>query len=224
MSFLLPYFKERSTICTLPENSEDKHSDIEDTDGTLPIPELKNPQTSASPELTNSHNSALQNSTGARENFFTPQPKRTRIRQTTNKQSSCSETPSTSLMKYILESKSKTNEIQQFFESISTTVQSFPPRDRALAKSKVFAVISEMEMDILSRGITSSDASSRSSSAGSNTPSAYFQLSPEMTLKEYHISSLTPQEEQVQFSIEEVQIETDEETCTTSLLGYGSAQ
>lgn len=45
----------------------------------------------------------------------------------------------------------RVSDIEQFFNNMITTVQSFPPRDRAIAKAKVFSVISEMEIEILSR-------------------------------------------------------------------------
>lgn len=65
-------------------------------------------------------------------------------------------------MKYILENK-KTNDVQHFFHSISTAVQSFFPRDQAIAKPKVFAEISAMEIDILSRDTTSANEDSHTS-------------------------------------------------------------
>lgn len=52
-------------------------------------------------------------------------------------------------MKFRLDNKTKNNEIQQFFDSIATTVQSFPPRDRVIAKAKVFGVISQMKLEII---------------------------------------------------------------------------
>lgn len=61
----------------------------------------------------------------------------------------CSHEATASNLKYVLEKTTKRSEIQQFFDSIACTVQTFSPRDRAVAKRKVFEVISQMEMEIL---------------------------------------------------------------------------
>lgn len=80
-------------------------------------------------------------------------------------------------MKYILENKEKpVNDIEMFFNSISTTVQSFPLKDRAIAKAKVFHLISEMELEILSRNTHNIDTDSRASSKTrlTETPDSFY--------------------------------------------------
>lgn len=147
----MPYFKERPTLCTVTAIHEDKGSDVEENDfdeenERSASPGVNIPQTTVA--FTSKKTHAI---SGSSHSYITPVVKRTRIRQTTIAQPISSERPSTSLMKFILENKTKTNDIQQFFDSIATTVQSFPPRDRAIAKAKVFSVISQMELEILGR-------------------------------------------------------------------------
>ncbi|XP_044760163.1 transcription factor Adf-1-like [Coccinella septempunctata] len=162
MSFLLPFLRERSTTNTeiFHENNDSgdgENSSCEDNEGksasldvssqgtVLPKQEQICDETVAEPSLSTERQTFSEPSENNR-----PLLKRARVRQKTRFQST-NETLSNSLMKFILENKAKNDDIQQFFESIATTVRSFPPRDRAIAKAKVFDVISEMEIDILNR-------------------------------------------------------------------------
>lgn len=132
MSFLLPHFKERSSNNISSVRCETVYEDSNAAEDPL-WEDVKQD----SPE--NFHNVA---------ETSTPPSKRIKY----SPQSFPSETPSTTLTKFLLENKAKSmNDIQQFFDSISTTVQSFPPKDRAIAKAKVFQIISEMELEILNR-------------------------------------------------------------------------
>ncbi|GAB6022306.1 hypothetical protein CHUAL_006426 [Chamberlinius hualienensis] len=155
MSFLLPYFKERSTISTQPPTNEDEVSNDEDVcnddTGGIYITQIS-PHSFSTPTQTSTYKNKL----GPSGYNSIPGPKKARIHQSA-KEECCKETASSSLMKYILENK-KANGVQQFFDSIATTVQSFPPHDQAIAKSKVFAVISEMEIEVLSRDTSSANA------------------------------------------------------------------
>ncbi|CAH0730605.1 unnamed protein product, partial [Brenthis ino] len=88
-----------------------------------------------------------------------PQPKGKRGQKATD------ETPSTVLMRYIIESKNNTpppDDIEQVMAGVVTTLRSFPPRERAIAKAKIFKIVSDMEIDILSRPSTSSTVSTPS--------------------------------------------------------------
>lgn len=188
MSFLLPHFKERPTSCTVRANREDKDSDSEEN-----CPDADNQARPASPEVIIAQKFPLPKRTkvseatvtqpstsknthsisGSTQNY-TPVQNRSKIRKVITPQSTSGETPSNTLMKFILENKTKTNDIQQFFDSIATTVQSFPPRDRAIAKSKVFAVISQMELEILGR-----DSNSSTCSEYIGSPASYETQMPE---------------------------------------------
>ncbi|KAL4126736.1 hypothetical protein QTP88_010945 [Uroleucon formosanum] len=72
-----------------------------------------------------------------------------------------SETASSSLMKYILEKKNEENlkeknepsAIDQFFLSMCSTVKQFSPYHQHLAKTKIFAIVSEIELENLGTDI-----------------------------------------------------------------------
>lgn len=150
MSFLLPYFMERPTIGNAPVNlkEEDEHTEencsvaLADNQAkqTSEVPDTSLPKRAKFTEA-KTQPSASRNTHSITET----------LRKKPVQSSTSLETPSTELMKYILESKTNTNDIQKFFDSISTTVQSFPLRDRAIAKAKVFKVISQMEIEILGK-------------------------------------------------------------------------
>ncbi|XP_023228049.1 transcription factor Adf-1-like [Centruroides sculpturatus] len=196
MSFLLPYFKERPTIGNVPANHTDKNSDAEEN-----CSDEDNQARSSSPEAIIAHSisppkrpniteaTVTQPSTSKKKHSISgpsqncaPVQNRTKIRKKIISRPISSETPSNTLMKFILENKAKTNDIQQFFDSIATTVQSFPPRNRAIAKAKVFRVISEMELDILGR-----DSSTHSEYIGS--PASYETQIPEQRNDFYNTPS-----------------------------------
>ncbi|XP_045474319.1 transcription factor Adf-1-like [Harmonia axyridis] len=157
MSFLNPFLKLRPTVCSEASNENEdsagENSSGEENPGR-PVTPYTAPQTYILPKET----PVTQHPTS--QSGSSPQAtsglKRTRIRQKPYTRYAVRDTSSTSLMKLILENKAKTNDIQQFFESIATTVQSFPPRERALAKAKVFTVISEMEIELLNRDLCTS--------------------------------------------------------------------
>lgn len=68
-----------------------------------------------------------------------------------------SETASSTLMKYILEKKDEENleqkaessAMDQFFLSMCSTVKQFSPYNQHLAKTKIFSIVSEIELDSL---------------------------------------------------------------------------
>lgn len=130
--------KERQTICTLPTTS-----DIANHDTGYEVAE----EAPAAEETVQSP-AVSQQSTRTLPSTSSPRQKR----QKKGKKNT-EETPSTVLMKYILESKKNTapDDIEQFFAGITTTVRSFPLRDRAIAKAKIFEIVSNMEIDILNR-------------------------------------------------------------------------
>lgn len=98
------------------------------------------------------------------------------------------ETASTTLMKYILQTKEKpSNDIEIFFNSISTTVQSFPLKDRAIAKAKVFRLVSEMELEILNRNTYNIETDSRASSETQLTESPINFYGGEQSEQAYNI-------------------------------------
>uniref|UniRef100_A0A6P7FDU4 Uncharacterized protein LOC114327205 n=1 Tax=Diabrotica virgifera virgifera TaxID=50390 RepID=A0A6P7FDU4_DIAVI len=62
------------------------------------------------------------------------------------------ESPSTTLMKYILnknEQPTTTNPIDAFLSGISETIKTFPPLYQHMAKTKIFNIVSDIELQLL---------------------------------------------------------------------------
>jgi len=154
MSFLLPFFKDRPTICTVQYDIEN----VLDKDGGT----IENPPDEEASLVSSEPTPVVPVVTDSRPSQIAT---RLRKRKRVTSQSKPMETASSTLMKYILQNNEKpVNDIEHFFNSISTTVQSFPLKDRVIAKAKVFRVISEMELEILSRNTYNIDTDSRASS------------------------------------------------------------
>lgn len=70
------------------------------------------------------------------------------------------ETPSSILMQYILDQKKdssrETNHIDTFLSGIAETMKSLPPLYQHMAKSRIFNVVSEIELQVLMKTQTSS--------------------------------------------------------------------
>lgn len=149
LAFLAPHLKHR----TLPVSSESIHINREDNPTNAVIQSNHDTVVQRKAKCSRTHESATRRTcanksysntlTCANESF-------------SNTLTCANETYSNTLVKYILDKTTKRDDIQHFFESISATVQSFPPHDRALAKAKVFQVVSQMELEILSREYSSS--------------------------------------------------------------------
>ncbi|XP_034176350.2 uncharacterized protein LOC117602439 isoform X2 [Osmia lignaria lignaria] len=141
MSFLIPFMKERSTLCILTPQT-DEHDDYEvnlDSESSIPSLDYTSDRVSTdnNPFNLSTATAVVRSTKCQRNNSF--------------KNLSSEET----LMKYVLDNKRNCDDIEQFFASMATTVKSFPPRERAVAKAKVFELISKMEIDILSNPSTS---------------------------------------------------------------------
>lgn len=65
-----------------------------------------------------------------------------------------------------ISSKNHSDDFEQFFAGITTTLRSFPLKDRLKAKAKIFEIVSNMKINILSR--PSSAASHNSSDDDQN--------------------------------------------------------
>ncbi|XP_075982123.1 uncharacterized protein LOC142980558 [Anticarsia gemmatalis] len=164
MSFLQPYLKERPTNNTTYDN-DDKYSDTEgngsdvDIKPGAPSPEAIIAHFTHPPEWSfvtdPSVASTSQNIDPISAHHYVPVQRRPKYRRQLVRQPKGVLT--SALVKFLLEKKAKNDDVQQFFDSIATTVQSFPPRDRVIAKAKVFQVISEMEMEILGRDVITTD-------------------------------------------------------------------
>lgn len=162
MDFLKPYMKERETVSTIEaQNDTEKNSSDSENEETL-----------SQNDTPQSDNNIIENINLPEENiphstptalspqFTKPQPKKIMTQKKRKKTESHvnSESASSQLMKYIIEkekeeeskSNEKTNEINvidQFFQNMSLTVKQFSPYHQHLAKTRVFSVISELELE-----------------------------------------------------------------------------
>lgn len=145
MSFLLAYMKERPTVCPIPTvPAFDSNEKINERENIAQSPEVEqNTVTlSSTPEASQQMTPLLTTLSQATiENC--PQPKRTK-----RGQKRTDETPTAVLMKYIIDSEKNIpppDDVEQFMTGITTTLRSFPPRDRAVAKAKIFEIVSRMD-------------------------------------------------------------------------------
>ncbi|XP_023952642.2 transcription factor Adf-1 [Bicyclus anynana] len=157
MSFLLPYMKERPTIRpipTVPASDIDDNTNEEEDIALSPevgqnITDTRSSTPEASQQMTDPLLTTLSQAT-------TDYPQRTN-----RGQKRTDETPIAVLMKYIIDSKKNIppqDDIEQFMAGITTTLRTFPPRDRAIAKAKIFEIVSRMEIDILSSPTTKNES------------------------------------------------------------------
>ena len=150
MSFVRPYLRERDTITNLEfdvkgETDEEELLQAErEHDGTAEQEE----QTPAS----------------ARCKF-----KNTIFRGTLKRPRYQPETASAELMKYLVESDKKrqaeppVDPIDAFFKSIAATVKTFSPYHQNICKSRIFAIVSEVEMTEILKETKSTHSSEYSS-------------------------------------------------------------
>lgn len=162
MNFLKPYMKERETVSSIEAQSdvEKNSSDAEDDENF------------SENETNQSNNIAMESISSPDENithstlpepsqtFCVPQPKKIMTPKKRKKKECCttSESASSQLMKYIIEkekeevksnNKTEIDLIDKFFQSMSLTVKQFSPYHQHLAKTRVFSVISELELEHL---------------------------------------------------------------------------
>ncbi|XP_077292492.1 uncharacterized protein LOC143915651 [Arctopsyche grandis] len=126
MEFLLPFIKERDTSSiVLPQLSDDEDDNQEDYID-------------------------LEDNAKLTEDFAEPPNKKYKESETLE-----GENVSTFLMKHILENRTHSSEldnIEAFFVGMASTVKMFSPLNKAIAKGKIFSIVSEMELENL--GIT----------------------------------------------------------------------
>lgn len=158
MSFLTPFFAERKSLTSLNISSDEEDSDTEVvenveteqsptvniydaaaiTSGAAASTDSATTSSTTVGELNsrqkNSAESSQRSSTGTRRN------KKRKIEEV-------QATASSVLMTYLIEEKRKTasaepDELDRFFLSMSATVKKFPPYQQAIAKHKIFSLIS----------------------------------------------------------------------------------
>lgn len=156
LQFLKSHMKERESISNIDTVSDDDEEVIEE-DNEICLPE-KNTELDTDPSCNDTYFNNLSPCTP------TPSPKEyrqpilkntlaTMAKKKSKVSNSPSETASSTLMKYILEnkneSKSELSAIDQFFLSMCSTVKQFSPYHQHLAKTKIFSIVSEIELENL---------------------------------------------------------------------------
>ncbi|CAG5057843.1 unnamed protein product [Parnassius apollo] len=168
-SMKMKWNKRRPTICPIPTIPDFDDDNANEEENIAQSPEVGQQTTDippSTPEVRQQMAGTLLTTPSPTTTENYRQPKRTKRGQKRTE-----ETPSTVLMKYIIDSKKNTpplDGIEQFTAGMTTTLRSFPPRDRAIAKAKIFEIVSRMEIDILSRPSTSTSMVSTPSSYNSN--------------------------------------------------------
>lgn len=162
MEFLKPYMKERETVSSVNTKSDEEKSSSDSENelnyskneinksGNITMESIISPEEN----ITNSTPSELS------PKFCKPPPKKimTPKKRKKNEGHVSSESASSHLMRYIIEKekkeevkanteKNEINVIDQFFQNMVSTVKQFSPYLQHLAKTRVFSVISELELD-----------------------------------------------------------------------------
>ncbi|XP_023721038.1 uncharacterized protein LOC111871887 [Cryptotermes secundus] len=143
MSFLQPYLKDRTAItsinCAEGETHDESSSNMERIPEDNPTVPIFLSQQSGTPV------SNIPKSTAPLVRL----PTRTKSRQFPKKPEP-QETSSAVMMKYLLNQK-QADDIDIFCPSMAATVTKFPPRQSAIAKARVFSVISKLEIELVTQ-------------------------------------------------------------------------
>lgn len=168
MEFLKPYMKERDTISSVePKSDVEKSSSDSENELNFSKNEINKSgnitmESIISPEenIANSTPSEGYHPSELSPKFCKPPPKKimTAKKRKKNEGHASSESASSLLIRYIIEKekkeeikanteKNEINLIDQFFQNMGSTVKQFSPYHQHLAKTRVFSVISELELD-----------------------------------------------------------------------------
>jgi hypothetical protein len=151
LSFLLPHMADKPRVTSMDLSSDESRDSTAENRSAENTQATENTQAS---ELVD--NSVETPSRPLQEAIPTPtsslKRNHPRQRQISGKKQSAPipETSSSTLMKYILDQKKTTEQIQlknglDFFYGIKETVKAFSPQDQYLAKKKIFETVSEIE-------------------------------------------------------------------------------
>lgn len=151
MSFVAPFFLERKTVDSV-ELTSDENEDPDNDNETCDI----DPTTLENVNSDNAINDTAVvdvNSNNTIENVQRNDPKKTKIVKKAKIQTP--QSASAVLMAKLLDGQNKLepqrehDELDRFFLNISETVKKFSPYVQALAKNKIFSLVSEMELQHL---------------------------------------------------------------------------
>ncbi|XP_072390316.1 uncharacterized protein [Diabrotica undecimpunctata] len=152
LNFLIPFFQERDTVSNVvSENSSDELAGVEESSCRVENEgESSREQETYSQLETGESSQSSSQSENRSQKFKNPpvqKPKRAKVCN-----SETAESPSTTLMKYIIsktEQPTNTNPIDAFLSGISETIKTFPPVYQHMAKTKIFGIVSEIELQLL---------------------------------------------------------------------------
>lgn len=148
MEFLKPHIKERDSISNIDVVTDDDDGVLSHSDDDNDI--------QVGGENSVSFENDIQNVETSFNTSALIQPRQKKIKKTNSLKPP--ETASSTLMKYIIEQKnaeqsypttSKLDAMDQFFSSMCSTAKQFSPYLQHIAKTKVFQIISELELEQL---------------------------------------------------------------------------
>ncbi|XP_053616746.1 transcription factor Adf-1-like [Plodia interpunctella] len=133
MNFLTPFYKERATVSSLLRDSDDTESTVNE-DSQLSAPDCQSDISIIEDRPTLSESST-------KKSKFSNIKKPRVLDEDRSSASSL-------LMKYILKEKDEKNEddIDKFFYGIAATVKKFNEYNKAIMKSQIFNIVSQMEL------------------------------------------------------------------------------
>jgi len=157
MQFLKTHLKERETISNVGIVSDEDEDSFEPDKG--PEEEYQPQHQDTEPVIDNNTDIFdSQSSPNTSVNQSTSKDFRKKTALPKKNVSNSSESASSTLMKYILEKKDEeqleekkkeSSAMDQFFLSMCSTVKQFSPYNQHLAKTKIFSIVSEIELDSL---------------------------------------------------------------------------
>ncbi|KAG7155598.1 Transcription factor Adf-1-like 2 [Homarus americanus] len=161
MSFIKPFLRDRETMTSLEEETVNTVV-TEETESGIPCSKNKRGR-EAGQTLSDEEASSIQSEAATRRRSRPPAKKFVHI----------PETPSFVLMKHLIESESQKggnppDAVDLFFQSISATVKKFSPYHQNICKTKVLALVSELELIELADQSSQSSATSSAFASGTN--------------------------------------------------------
>jgi hypothetical protein len=185
MAFLNPYFQERETLTNIHDTNENNNGsetvELEQAEWVNNGNEVEE-QVKPEERLRVSNTTTFRASSKAKE-----EPK------------GSSDITSSLLMKYILEKNHHISEpkdtVDLFFSSIAATVKTFTPYYQNIAKSRIFATVSELEMEQIMKNHQRSGSSSPPSHEGRgqlNVSVLDLQQRPSASPENHILHSLVP--------------------------------
>jgi hypothetical protein len=196
MSFLRPHMRERDTISSLT-NFSDKENETHNDESGIFEEEESDIDFDINSSITHLSNTESPATSSSVENKIRSQKlslaQKELNKTNMRKRKQPTESASATLMEYIIKTKEKNNETETqqdgldlFFLSIASTVKKFTPYNQNLAKSKIFSIVSDLELNELK-------SSQEQQYQSRNTPSSAFILPQSTQFPQPYLHSHTPE-------------------------------